>query len=131
MQKHSKQKKYQPVVQISAGRNADTNFLEFSVFESNKPTIEEPWQDSRDEKYFLIRQSPSGRFILMVHDRNSHPSLVPQEQPEIIDDYVNPYCAKKRLKREARLYSRKLMEKWGAKLITSSGLKSLDQLEKI
>jgi len=131
MQKHSKQKEYQPVVQISAGKNMDTGFLGFSVFESDKPTEEDPWPDAREEKSFLIRPSPSGRLIIMCYDKNSDRSLVPCIQPEIIGDYIHPYHARRRLEKEALAYSRELMKRWGAKLLTDSGLKSLDELERI
>ncbi|MFH1365297.1 MAG: hypothetical protein ABIH28_01815 [archaeon] len=108
-----KQKAYIPVVRIDWGENRDTGFYEFSVFESDKPISEEPYPDRRDEKYFLIRPSPSKRLIVMIYDRNADPSHVPQLQPEIIMDYINPYHAKRRLEKETLAYSRELMKKWG------------------
>jgi len=123
-----KQKANIPVVRIDWGENRDTGFYEFSVFESDKPTSEEPYPDQRDEKYFLIRPSPSKRLIVMIYDRNADPSHIPQLQPEIIMDYINPCHARRRLEKETRVYSRELMKRWGAKLMTAHGLKSLEQL---
>ncbi len=119
------------VVRIGTGLNRDTGFWEFGVSISSKPTEEKPWPDYiRNKKYFLIRPCPSGRLIIMAHDYEADRSLVPQEQPEIIDDYIHPYHARKRLEKEIKQYTLKIMKENNMRLMTPSGIKNVNQVEK-
>lgn len=131
MAKSTKQEEYQPIVTITGGKNKYTSFWEFTVRESDMPTEEEPSPKERDKKYFLIRPCPPKRLIVMIYDRTANRTEVPHTQPEMIHVYTNRDSARKRLEKEVRKYSRELMEKWGAKLMTHSGLKSLDELTEL
>jgi hypothetical protein len=117
------------VVSIGSGLNRDTGFWEFGVYISSKPTEENSWPDYvQNKKYFLIRPSPSGRLIIMAYDYESDRSDVPQKQPEIIDDYIHPYHARKRVEKEVKQYTLKIMKENNLRLMTPSGIKSLEQV---
>lgn len=66
----------------------------------------------------------------MVFDYNELRAHTPKLQPKILGDYKNPGEARTKLEEEAKKYACGLMKKWGAKLQTPSGLKTLDEFLK-
>lgn len=109
-------------VQIRKVFNPETEFNEYSVIESDLPKKGEMYPKPRDERIFRIVPSPLDEHLVLQYADIGNSRIFPLElAAKVIAVYHTPRSAKRRLLSEARDYAERLINRWGAPLLTSEG----------